>query len=353
MLFEELKREALAEFSRAENFFELEKNYKKYLGRKGKLTQLLRSLGNLEPQERAQKGKELNELKLLLQEEFSKKKSQLEKKELEILDQKDWLDVTAPGIKFEVGHLHPLSQVITEIQEIFMSMGFEQTEGPEIETEYYNFEALNIPKDHPARDIWDTFWLSQKQVSISNSKSFQKEKPKLLLRTHTSPVQIRYMEKHWPPFRIIALGRCFRHEATDATHDVQFYQIEGLMVGERVRAADFRGVIDQFFLAFFKKPVKTRLRPSYFPFTEPSFEVDLECLNCQAQGCRLCKQSGYLEMLGAGLVHPKVFEAVKYPAGRFQGFAFGLGIDRLAMLKFKIPDIRFLYSGDLRILKQF
>ncbi len=375
----ELKTGALAEFSKAGTLAELEKSYKKYLGRKGKLTLLLRSLGDLEPKERAVKGRELNQAKFFLEEKFSERKRKLEQKELLTLEQKEWLDITAPGLKLETGHLHPITQVTQEIEEIFKSMGFEAVEGPEIETEYYNFDALNIPAEHPSRDIWDTFWLKEP----ANSKFAAKRPPKgrirnskLLLRTHTSPVQIRYMEKHRPPLRIIAAGRCFRHEATDATHDVQFYQLEGLMVDEKVSAANFRGVIDQFFLAFFGRQVKTRLRPSYFPFTEPSFEVDIICTSCmkskiknprttptvsqRVQGrqkpkinCPVCKGAGWIELMGAGMVHPEVFKAVGYPTGRFQGFAFGLGLDRLAMLKYKIDDIRLFHSGDMRFLKQF
>jgi phenylalanyl-tRNA synthetase alpha chain len=230
-----------------------------------------------------------------------------------------------------------------EVEDIFERLGFSVVEGPEIETEKYNFDALNIPKDHPARDAWDTFWL----------KKPEKEKDRLLLRTHTSPVQIRYMEKHNPPLRIVAPGRAFRYEATDASHEINFYQIEGLMVDKEVSVANFKAIIGRFLEMFFKKSVKIRLRPSYFPFTEPSFEIDMSCLVCGGKGCSVCSQRGWLEMGGAGMVHPEVFKSAKLNPKNWQGFAFGLGLDRLTMMKYKIDDVRLLYSGDLRFLKQF
>ncbi|MBU1137265.1 phenylalanine--tRNA ligase subunit alpha, partial [Patescibacteria group bacterium] len=226
-----------------------------------------------------------------------------------------------------IGHLHPITLVQRQIEDIFQSMGFSVINGPEVETESYNFDALNIPKDHPARDLWDTFWL--KDVN-------------LLLRTHTSPMQARYMEKNNPPLRIIVPGRCFRHEATDATHEAQFYQFEGLMVGKDVSVANFKGVIEAFLKRFFGSETEMRLRPGYFPFVEPGFEIDAKR-----------KGGQWLEMMGAGMVHPNVFKAVGYNPKEVQGFAFGAGIDRLAMLKYKIDDIRLFYGSDLRFLKQF
>lgn len=239
-------------------------------------------------------------------------------------------------------------------------MGFSVVEGPELESEWYNFDALNIPANHPARDMWDTFWIKDPK-GIQNTKY---KIQKLLLRTHTSPVQIRYMESHNPPLRIIAPGRIFRYEATDATHEINFYQLEGLMIGKDVSTRSFKGVIQEFYQRFFGKPVHIRLRPSYFPFTEPSFEVDMSCVLCdgkgftlsegsELKGCASCGQDGWLEMMGAGMVHPNVFKAVGYVPGEWQGFAFGMGLDRLAMMKYKINDIRLLYSGDLRFLQQF
>ena len=246
-------------------------------------------------------------------------------------------DVTVPGKKISQGHLHPLTLVKKEIEDIFQAIGFAVVEGPEIETEHYNFDALNIPKDHPARDMWDTFYLKSGQ----------------LLRTHTSPVQIRYMEKHHPPFRIIAPGRIFRHEATDASHEINFYQVEGLMIGKNITAVNFKAIIQEFVFRFFNKKAAIRLRPSFFPFTEPSFEVDVACLVCKGKGCRVCSKTGWLELIGAGMVHPNVLKAGGINPNDWQGFAFGMGMDRLAMMKYKIDDIRLLYSGDLRFLKQF
>jgi len=236
------------------------------------------------------------------------------------------IDVTAPGKRPERGHLHPLTLVQNKAIDIFSSMGFEVAEGPEAETEYYNFDALNIPKNHPARDMWDTFWLK-------NGK---------LLRTHTSSVQIRYMEANQPPFRIIAPGRVFRYEATDATHEAQFYQLEGLMVGKKITLANLKAVMEVFFQKFFgEKNIKVRLRPSYFPFVEPGVEVDIWF------------KGKWMEIAGAGMVHPKVLENLKIDPREWQGFAFGMGIDRLAMIKYKIDDVRLSYSGDLRFIKQF
>ena len=256
---------------------------------------------------------------------------------LKIETKKDTFDVTVPGQKHEIGHLHPLTLVKRKIEEIFQAMGFSIIEGFEIENEWYNFDALNIPKDHPARDMWDTFYLK-------NGK---------LLRTHTSPVQIRYMEKHQPPFRIIVPGRIFRHEATDASHETNFYQVEGLMVGKDISASNFKAIIEEFLSRFFGKKVKARLRPSFFPFTEPSFEVDMTCLVCNEKGCSVCSKKSWIEIMGAGMVHPNVLKAGGINPKNWQGFAFGIGMDRLAMMKYKINDVRLFYSGDLRFLEQF
>jgi len=264
------------------------------------------------------------------------------KKELKISTKKDLFDPSIPGEKADAGHLHPLTLTQRKVIEIFESMGFSVIEGPEIETEWYNFDALNIPKDHPARDMWDTFWLKNKK----------------LLRTHTSPVQIRYMEKNNPPIKIIVPGRIFRHEATDACHEINFYQLEGLMIDKDISASSFKAIIQEFLSRFFNAVVEARLRPSFFPFTEPSFEVDMSCVVCKGTGCSTCSQTGWIELIGAGMVHPNVLKAAKIipyqkSGGGWQGFAFGIGLDRLAMMKYKINDIRLLYSGDLRFLKQF
>lgn len=267
----------------------------------------------------------------------------------------DFFDITAPGKKPVSGRLHPLTQTRQEVEEIFQSMGFSVAEGPEIETEWYNFDALNIPKDHPARDQWDTFWIKSQ---IPNSKSkinskFKSQNSKLLLRTHTSPVQIRYMESHKPPLRIIAPGTVYRHEATDASHEFQLSQVEGLMVDKNISVPNFKAVVGEFFKRFFKKPVKIRLRPDFFPFTEPSFDVSISCLVCGGKGCPACKNSGWVELAGAGMVHPNVFKNVGLNPKEWKGWAFGFGLERLTMMKYRIDDIRLFRWGDLRFLNQF
>ena len=326
---ENLKNEIENELKKAENLDSLSAVLKKYSLR---FSETLKSLKRLPEEQRKAKGKEANELKSFLNDLFALRKSELEKGE-----KKDYLDITVPGKKLKLGHLHPVTKVIKRLSDIFEKMGFSVVDGPLIESEFYNFDALNIPKDHPARDMWDTFWLKDK---------------KLLLRTHTSPVQVRFMENHKPPFRIIVPGKAFRHEATDASHEFDFNQVEGLMVDKNISAANFKALIEEFFKRFFEKDLEVRLRPSYFPFTEPSFEIDLLCLNCVGKGCSVCKKTGYLEMMGAGMVHPNVFKAAKVK-GKWQGFAFGMGIERLTMLRYKINDIRLFNSGDLRFLEQF
>lgn len=245
--------------------------------------------------------------------------------------------------KKEKGHFHPITIVINDIARIFSEMGFSVESGPEVETEHYNFDVLNIPESHPARDMWDTFWLKDK----NNNNIGQ------LLRTHTSPVQARFMEKNSPPIRIIAPGKVFRYEATDATHEAQFYQIEGLMIDKDVTLAHLKGVLEIFFSKFFGKKTNIRFRPSYFPFVEPGVEVDVSCFKCAGRGCSICKQSGFIEIMGAGMVHPYVLNQVGIDSRIYQGFAFGTGVDRLAMLKYGIDDIRLLYQGDLRLVNQF
>lgn len=332
-----IKKRAEKEIKTAKNLKQLDGIFQQYLGKKGEITKILRTLKNLAKAKKIKIGKETNQLK-----KFIEQKIEDRAKKMRLIgapaEEAGWIDITVPGRKPLVGHLHPLTLVKRKIEEIFQAMGFSVIEGPEIETERYNFDALNIPKDHPARDAWNTFWLK-------NSK--------LLLRTHTSPVQVRYMEKNNPPLRIIVPGRIFRHEATDASHDFQFYHIEGLMVDKRVSAANFKAIIQEFFQRFFDRATKIRMRPSYFPFTEPSFEVDMTCINCQGKGCSVCSQTGWLEMMGAGMVHPHVLKNSGLNPKHWQGFAFGIGMDRLAMMKYKIHDIRFFHSGDLRFLTQF
>ncbi len=239
----------------------------------------------------------------------------------------------------KIGHLHPVTQVIREITDAFVAMGFEVADGPEVEGEHYNFDALNVPKDHPARDMQDTFWI--------------KGVPQTVLRTHTSPVQVRYMETHKPPFKIIVPGKVYRYEATDATHELQFYQVEGLVVGDDITLAHLKHTLYEFFKRLYGDKVEIRLRPSYFPFTEPGLEIDVSCMKCGGVGCNVCKQTGFIEVLGAGMVHPNVLQAVGIDPRKYRGFAFGVGVERLVMQKYGIDDIRLLYSGDLRLVNQF
>ncbi len=307
----------------------LEKLRVEYLGRKGRLTLVLRSLGDLPLEERRTLGPEAQALRKELEELLSNRET------VTTAMPAHGIDLTAPGKKFERGHLHPLTLVENDIKRIFSAMNFSVVDGPEAESEYYNFDALNIPAGHPARDMWDTFWLKREKKPGSKDVS--------LLRTHTSPVQIRYMETHTPPFQIIVPGRTFRYEATDASHETNFYQLEGLMVGKNISLANFKFVIESFLKRFFKgQNINFRYRPSYFPFVEPGLEVDIEL-----------RKGKWLELMGAGMVHPRVFEYAHYNPRDWQGFAFGMGIDRLAMIKYKVPDMRLFYSGDIRFIKQF
>ena len=347
--FLEIKKQALKEIKQAKELKDLDRIYKKYLGRKAEVFLVLRELKHFSPEKRKKIGKEVNLIKNDIKKAITQKQQELKQEAVNEDIKRERLDITIPGKKIEKGHLHPITLTLRKIEEIFQHLGFSIVEGPEIETEWYNFDALNIPKDHPARDVWDTFWLCQKT---------SKSKNKLLLRTHTSPVQIRYMKKNQPPFRIIVPGRVFRHEATDASHEINFYQLEGLMVDKQVSAANFKAVIEHFLKSFFGKKVKTRLRPSFFPFTEPSFEIDISCVACGGKGCSVCKKTGWVETMGAGMVHPNVLKAggliPHQRAGRgWQGFAFGVGVDRLIMMKHKVNDIRLFYNSDLRFLKQF
>jgi len=334
-----LKNKAKKEIKTAKNLKELDKIFKKYLGKQGQLTLILRSLKKLAQAKRMKAGKEANELKNFLNIAINQKEKKLKEKSEKELARKEWIDVTLPGKRVQIGNLHPLTQTRREIEEIFQSLGFSVVEGPEIEVEWYNFDALNIPKDHPARDLWDTLYL----------------KSGVLLRTHTSPVQIRYLERNRPPLRIIVPGRVFRHEATDASHEINFYQVEGLMIDKKgkVSVANFKAIIEEFCRRFFGKSTQIRLRPSFFPFTEPSFEIDVSCPICNGKGCSTCKKTGWVESMGAGMVHPNVFKNAGLDPKKWQGFAFGLGMDRFAMMKYKINDIRLFYDGDLRFLRQF
>lgn len=334
-----LREKAEEQLKEAQSLEKLEQGYKQYLGKKGELTLILRKLATLSLEERQEKGEEANDLRDFLVKLFRERSKELRSTQVQTETKSEYVDVTAPGKKLPRGHLHPLTQVQRKALEIFQAMGFGVVQGPEVESEWYNFDALNIPPDHPARDMWDTFWLRQNESKDQNEK---RKRDRLLLRTHTSPVQIRYMEKHNPPLRIIVPGRVFRYEATDAKHLFNFYQLEGLMVGKNITVGNFKAIIQEFYRQFFEKPVSIRLRPSYFPFTEPSFEIDMRF-----------GTSDWLEMMGAGMVHPNVFKAAGYISRQWTGLAFGMGLDRLCMMKYKIPDIRLLYSGNLKFLQQF
>lgn len=336
---ENIKKLAKAKLESIKNLAQLDQFELEFFGRRqGKLTTILRSLSTLAEDKRKTIGAGANEFRAELEAKLKTKRAALKKILLEHDLARQKIDVTRPGVRSRRGHAHPLTRIRLESENIFSALGFEIVEGPDIETEYYNFDALNIPPDHPARDMWDTFWLRQK---------------KYLLRTHTSPVQIRFMESHQPPFRIIAPGKVFRHEATDASHDFEFWQLEGLMVGKDVSVANLKYILQLYFQKLFGAKLSVRLRPSFFPFVEPGFEYDISCVACGGKGCSVCKQSGWLELGGCGMVHQKVFKAAGYVPGEWQGFAFGMGLDRLAMMKYKIPDIRLFRGSDIRFLKQF
>jgi phenylalanyl-tRNA synthetase alpha chain len=347
----QIEAEGKAALEAAKTAAELDAWEVRYLGRKSGLNEILKGLKDLSPEEKRVAGPLGNRAKQELSRAFEEARQTLLEKSA------DWgteaIDVTAPGMRVARGHLHPITQLEHEIEDIFASMGFAIADGPEVESERHNFDALNVPADHPARDMQDTFWLASPKASVGGLKRGKKRKERFLLRTHTSPVQIRYMQEHKPPFRIIAPGRIFRNEATDASHEHTFHQFECLMVDETISIANFKYIAETFFSAFFGKKVLIRLRPSFFPFTEPSFEFDISCVLCGAKGCPVCKQSGWLEIGGAGMVNQKVFEAAGYKRGAYQGFAWGFGLTRLAMMKYRISDIRLLMSGDLRFIRQF
>ena len=311
----------------------------KYLGRKGVLTLLLRSMGELPKEARAEAGKMLNLAKQDMEKAIEARLAAIDAAETAALGgESSWLDISAPGFRTARGHLHPLTIVSRRLEGIFRSLGFHVLDGPEVESDFYNFEGLNIPADHPARDMQDTFWLKDGH----------------LLRTHTSPVQVRGMHRFKPPFRAIAPGRCFRYEATDASHDNMFYQCEGLMIDRDISVANLIYSMKTLLrLIFGRDDVKIRLRPGYFPFVEPGFELDMYCLICEGKGCSVCKQTGWLEVLPCGLVHPNVLRHGGIDPGEWSGFAFGLGLTRLTMMLYGIRDIRLIMGGDLRFLEQF
>ncbi len=308
----------------------------RYLGKKGELTARLKQLGGLSAQERPAAGQAINEAKQQVQQVLEERRAVLESAALARALERERVDVTLPGRGQDRGGLHPVTRTLERIEAIFAQAGFAVAEGPEIEDDYHNFEALNIPAHHPARAMHDTFYVDQHTV----------------LRTHTSPVQIRVMETHAPPFRIIAPGRVYRCDS-DLTHTPMFHQVEGLMVDENVSFADLKGILNDFLKSFFEADLAIRFRPSYFPFTEPSAEADIQCVMCGGKGCRVCKNSGWLEILGCGMVHPNVFTYVNVDNERYTGFAFGMGVERLAMLRYGVNDLRLFFENDLRFLRQF
>jgi phenylalanyl-tRNA synthetase alpha chain len=315
---------------------ELQQVRARYLGRKGEMTAVMKGMGQLSAEERPLVGALANEVKDRLEAAFSERQEALRN---ELMQQKlanERLDVTLPGRKQRHGSKHPINQVTEEIVAIFVALGFGVAEGPEIEKDFYNFEALNIPKDHPARDMQDTFYVSDDVV----------------LRTHTSPVQIRTMLEHQPPVRVVAPGTVYRRDS-DITHSPMFHQIEGFLVDRKVTFGDLKGILTTFINEFFGQNVDVRFRPSFFPFTEPSAEVDIQCVICGGSGCRVCKQSGWLEILGSGMIDPEVFKSVGYDSEQYSGFAFGMGIERIAMLKYGVNDLRLFFENDLRFLRQF
>jgi phenylalanyl-tRNA synthetase alpha chain len=340
---EELASKASDELGKITDVNDLEAWRIRYLGRKGRLIQILRSLAALPLKERRAVGARANELKDSLEAAFTEKKINLERSSAFSL-QRESLDITLPGQRISLGRLHPTTQILEEICDIFSSMGFQVVEGPEVEWDYYNFEALNMPVDHPARDMFATLWV--------DFETKTGDRP-MLLRTHTSPVQIRVMEKSRPPIRIIAPGRVYRYEATDVTHEWMFYQVEGLAVDKNITLADLKGTLFEFARRLFGEERKCRFRCDYFPFVEPGVEVAIDCMVCRGAGCRLCGNSGWIEILGAGMVHPEVLRRVDIDPEVYSGFAFGMGVERIPILRYGIEDIRLFYSNDLRFLRQF
>ena len=340
---ETLQGEVLDRIQQSNSEIEIEQLRVEILGRNGRLTLLLRSLKDLPAEEGPRAGEELNQFKRRIEQNLDERREAVKEqsKARALVDQK--IDITLPGTRWERGRTHPLTLVIDEIIDVFWGMGFEVARGPDIEDDYHNFEALNIPKDHPARDMQDTFFVSSGR----------------LLRTHTSPVQIRTMENRKPPLQVIVPGAVYRHD-DDATHSPMFHQVEGFMVGHDIAFSDLKGVLTHFLRQVFSHETGVRFRPSFFPFTEPSAEIDIQCLICGGSGrfadgnvCRVCKTTGWLEILGAGMIDPAVFKFVGYDPKKFSGFAFGMGVERIAMLKYGIDDIRLFFQNDLRFLRQF
>jgi len=333
---EPLANEARAAIAAAEDGATLEQLRVDYLGKKGQITSLLKGLGSLSEEDRPKFGALINVVKQELQELISSRKSALDAVAVKARLTQEAIDVTLPGRGQTTGGVHPVTRTIERMEDFFAAIGFDVVEGPEIEDDYHNFEALNIPAHHPARAMHDTFYVDDHTV----------------LRTHTSPVQVRVMESQEPPLRIICPGRVYRCDS-DLTHSPMFHQVEGLLIDEHSSFADLKGLIEDFLRVFFERELAVRFRPSYFPFTEPSAEVDIQCVNCGGQGCRVCSQTGWIEVMGCGMVHPKVFEFSGIDTEKYSGFAFGMGVERLAMLRYGVNDLRLFFDNDLRFLEQF
>ncbi len=334
---EEIKSAALLAVNTAADEKQIDEVRVKYLGKKGELTAILKQMGSLSPEERPVMGQLVNQAKQELEQAVADKSKAFKEKAAEQRLANEKIDITLPSKPATVGKLHPLNTVLNDMIDIFQSMGFDVVDGPEVETDYYNFEALNVPADHPARDMQDTFYLAEN----------------VLLRTQTSAAQIRTMENRKPPIKIICPGRVYRADEVDATHSPVFHQIEGLVVDKNITMCDLKGVLEQFAHEIYGKDTEVKFRPSFFPFTEPSVEVDVTCSECKGKGCRVCKGSGWIEILGAGMVHPRVLKACGIDPEEYSGFAFGIGLDRLTTTRYKISDIRLLFENDLRFLKQF
>lgn len=339
-----LKEEAIKELEKASNLEKIQELEVLYFGRKGKLTILLKSLKDLPPEEKPKFGKLSNEIKNEIFNAFSNKKIAFENEKLKKELETEFFDTTIPGPSSKFGHIHPLYQVQKEVEDIFSNMGFSIMDGPELESEYYNFIALNIPNDHPARDMHDTFFVKRKK---------QEKHGGFVMRTHTSPTQIRTMEKYGAPLRVIVPGRTFRYESLDATHEATFDQIEGLIIDKDISLAHLKGIMAEMLSKIFNKEVTVRLRPGYFPFVEPGLELDFSCLLCDGKGCKTCKNTGWIEFMGCGMVHKNVLAYGGIDSNEYQGWAFGFGLTRLVMMRYKIPDIRLLSSGDIRLTQQF
>ena len=337
---ESLRQEALTALEQKRNQDDLTSWYRSVLGRQGSLSQALRGLGSLEPEQRRTAGQQLNALKAELETAFAARQDAIQHAELEARLATEGIDVTAPGRPVQAGNYHPLPAMIREACDVFAHLGFQTVEGPEVEFAKYSFDMLNIPKDHPARDVWDTIFIDTDDVEIT-------------LRPHTSPMQVRVMLEQEPPVRVVVPGRTYRYEAQDATHEWHFQQIEGLAVDKNITMADLRGTLAEFARQIFGAERKVRFRCDFFPFVEPGVDMSIDCPFCKGKGCRICKQSGWIEILGAGMVHPNVLAGVGYDPQVYSGFAFGMGVDRLTMLKYGVQDIRNFYSNDLRFLSQF